>query len=175
MGAPIAALSHLESEGEGMGQRTHAGYMFVLNVTFRPALMLFGFFLASILMIAIGTFQVDMFMTAMAGAQGNSIAGLISIPAYLTIFLVLNMTLIQSLFNLIFMLPDQVLSMVGSHGSSVNLGKENEGKIHGIFVGGTRGISGGLATAGRMPKVPGGGGGDKAGTKTTDAATPGTK
>jgi conjugal transfer/type IV secretion protein DotA/TraY len=135
VGAPIAALSHLEAEGEGLGQRTQAGYMFVLNVLFRPALMLFGFFFAAALMIALGSFQAALFMSAMANAQGNSMTGFLSIIGYLTLFFVLNVTLIQGLFNMIFLLPDQVLGMIGSHGAVADLGREVEGKMHGMFIG----------------------------------------
>lgn len=134
VGAPIAALSHMEAEGEGMGRRTEAGYMFVLNVTFRPALMLFGFFLASALLIVVGTFSIELFTSAMAGVQGNSITGLVSFAGFLTLFLVMNITLIQSLFNMIFLLPDQVLGLIGTNGSMTDMGKETEGKMHGVFA-----------------------------------------
>lgn len=134
VGAPIAALSHLEAEGEGLGRRTEAGYMFVLNVLFRPALMLFGFFLASALMVVIGSLQVKLFVGAMASAQGNSITGFMSFIGFLTIFFMINVTLIQGLFNMIFLLPDQVLGLIGSHGHMADIGKETENKIHGVFM-----------------------------------------
>lgn len=156
VGAPIAALSHLESEGEGLGRRTEAGYMFVLNVTFRPALMLFGFFLASALMIVLGTLQAKMFISAMASAQGNSITGIVSFLAFLTIFMVINITLIQGLFNMIFLLPDQVLGLIGSHGNMTDIGKESENKIHGAFVGASRTAqNAGLGKAMAGPASPG--------------------
>lgn len=134
VGMPIAAMSHLDAEGEGMGRRTEAGYMLLLNVTFRPALMLFGFFLASALMIVIGSFQAKLFLGAMASAQGNSVTGLLSVIAYLTLFFVLNFTLIQGLYNMIFLIPDQVLGLIGNGGNMEAMGKEVEGKMHGFFM-----------------------------------------
>jgi len=134
VGAPIAALSHMEAEGEGLGRRTEAGYMFVLNVTFRPALMLFGFLLASALMIATGTLQAKLFVGAMSGAQGNSLTGFMSFIGFLTIFFMINVTLIQGLFNMIFLLPDQVLGLIGNHGHMADIGKETEHKIHAVFM-----------------------------------------
>lgn len=134
VGMPIAAMSHLDAEGEGMGRRTEAGYMLLLNVTFRPALMLFGFFLASALMIVIGSFQAKLFLGAMASAQGNSVTGLLSVIAYLTLFFVLNFTLIQGLFNMIFLIPDQVLGLIGNGGNMEAMGREVEGKMHGFFM-----------------------------------------
>lgn len=135
--APIAALAHMESEGEGMGPRTERGYIFILNVLLRPGLMLFGFFLASALMILLGTYQTKLFIYAMANAQGNSLTGLISIVAYLLIFLVLNWTLIQGLFNMIYLVPDQVLGYIGQ-GHTSELGREVEGKVHALFGNFTR-------------------------------------
>ncbi|HET8909810.1 MAG TPA: DotA/TraY family protein, partial [Ktedonobacterales bacterium] len=38
--AGIGALSHMEAEGDGMGQRTERFYIFLLNAVARPALML---------------------------------------------------------------------------------------------------------------------------------------
>lgn len=134
VGAPIAALSHLDSEGEGLGRRTEAGYMFVLNVLFRPALMLFGFFIASALMIVLGTVQVSLFLGAMSNSQGNAVTGFLSVVGFIMLFFVLNVTLIQGLFNMIFLLPDKVLNMIGSAGATTDLGREVEGKMHGMFM-----------------------------------------
>lgn len=134
-GASIAALSHMDAEGEGLGQRTSAGYMFLLNVTFRPALMLLGFFLATGLLIGLGTIQVKLFLPAMANAQGNSITGLLSIFGFLTIFAIINFTMIQGLYNMTFLFPDQILGLVGTNSTHAELGRETEGKVHGVFVG----------------------------------------
>ena len=144
--------------------------MFALNVTFRPALMLLGFFFASAVMIALGSFQANLFMMAMGNAQGNSITGLMSIIGYLVVFFVLNVTLIQGLFNMIFLLPDQILSLIGSGGHMADLGKEVEGKVHGLFLAGAR-LSNG---AGNMARSLAGGGA-KAGGRGAAAAVDGAK
>lgn len=133
VGMPIAALSHMDHQGEGLGQRTERGYIFLLNVAFRPILMAFGFFAASALVIAIGTLQFKLFAPAMAGVQGNSVTGFASIIGLLVIFFVMNVTLIQGLFNMIFLLPDQVLGLIGGHGTDP-IGKETEDKAHALFM-----------------------------------------
>ncbi len=154
VGMPIAAFAHLDAEGDGMGRRTEPGYMFILNVTFRPALMLFGFFMASGLMLVLGTFQASLFTTAMANAQGNSITGLYSVIGFLALFAVMNITLIQSLFNMIFLLPDQVLSLVGNAGHMADLGKDAEHKIHALFMSTGRTSQSALAELGRGKAKP---------------------
>jgi hypothetical protein len=127
-----------------MGQRAERTYVFMLNVLARPACMLLGFFLASAIMIALGTFQAQLFVGAMANAQGNSITGIVSILGFLTILFILNWTLIQGLFNMIFLIPDNVIGMIGA-GHSAELGREVEGKMHGLFLNFTNKIGGPLS------------------------------
>ena len=166
----LGALAHMDSDGEGMGQRAERTYVFMLNVIARPACMLLGFFMASAIMIALGTFQVQLFMGAMANAQGNSITGIISILGYLTVLFVLNWTLIQGLFNMIFLIPDNVIGMIGA-GHSAELGREVEGKMHGLFLNFTNRMSMGMAPKG--PRAPKGGAGQKPSNQTPDP--PGSK
>lgn len=143
-GASIAALSHIDAEGEGLGQRTQAAYMFALNVTFRPALMLLGFFLATGLLVALGTIQTKLFLPAMASAQGNSMTGVLSIFGFLTLFAIVNFTLIQGLYNMVFLFPDQILGLVGVGSPNADLGRETEGKVHGVFLAGGRNLQAGI-------------------------------
>ena len=141
--APIWAFAHLDADGEGMGQRAERGYIFILNMLFRPFLMVLGFVLAAGLLVVLGTFQMVMFMPAMANVQGNSITGVASILLLLGIFCMLNITMIHGLFNLITLIPDQVLGWVGNMGNT-QLGKEVEEKAHQMFVGMGRGMAGGV-------------------------------
>ncbi|MEJ8837551.1 DotA/TraY family protein [Ramlibacter sp. AN1133] len=136
-GASLHAMAHLEGEGEGMGQRTSHGYLFLLNVVGRPALMVIAFFVASALMIVVGTLQAQMFLPAMANVQGNSLTGIFSIVGFLLIFGIMNLTLISASFNLIHVIPDQVIGFIGGNISS-HLGRETEDKVHGVFMIGAR-------------------------------------
>ena len=141
--APIWAFAHLDADGEGMGQRAERGYIFVLNMLFRPFLMVLGFVLASGLLVVMGTLQMVLFMPAMANVQGNSLTGLASILILLGIYCMLNITLIHGLFNMITLIPDQVLGWVGNMGNT-QLGKEVEEKAHQMFVNLGRGMSGAM-------------------------------
>jgi conjugal transfer/type IV secretion protein DotA/TraY len=130
--APLWGMAHLDPNGEGMGQRTQHGYLFLLNMLLRPILMLVGFIAASALMIILGSILYVMFMPAMANVQGDSVTGLYSILAFLAIFWIVNLMLVQGGMNLIFVIPDQVLNWLGSIGQS-HLGKEAESKIYGMI------------------------------------------
>lgn len=136
----LAALAHMDSQGEGMGQRAEPGYIFMLNMLARPGLMVLGFIAASGACIALGSIQAKMFLPAIANSQGNSVTGLFSFIFLIVIFLILNWTLIQGLFNMIFLLPDNVIGIIGRSGGA-ELGKEVEGKAYNLMVGFARNVS----------------------------------
>lgn len=140
----LALLAHMEAEGEGLGQRTEPGYIFLLNVLARPGLMVMGFFAATALLVAIGTFQINLFMAAVGNVQGDSMTGLLSIVGFLVVLLVLNWVLIQGLFNMIFLLADNVIGFIGAN-HSVDIGKETEGKMYGMVFATARGLDGGFS------------------------------
>ncbi|MDP2033412.1 MAG: DotA/TraY family protein [Polaromonas sp.] len=149
--APLWAFAHLQAEGEGMGQRTERGYLYILNLLFRPILMVVAFFAASALVILLGSLVFQMFMPAMAAAQGNSITGIFSAIGYVFLFFVIMNTIIQGLFHLVMELADDVIGWVGGIGRQ-NIGRDTEGKIHSVFMAGGRFGSGSAGQAGAAVK-----------------------
>lgn len=137
-GATLHAMSHLDGDGDGLGQRTSHGYLFLLNVVARPALMVLAFFIATGLMIVVGTLQAHLFLPAMANVQGNSLTGIFSIGAFVIIFGIMNITLISACFNLIHVIPDQVIGFVGAGNIHTSLGRDTEDKAHNVFMVGAR-------------------------------------
>ncbi|WP_342051294.1 MULTISPECIES: DotA/TraY family protein [unclassified Cupriavidus] len=128
--AQIWAFSHLHAEGEGLGQRTEKGYLYVLNMLLRPGLMVLGFFFASAASVLVGTLLFQMFGPAMANVQGNSTTGVLSICGFFCIFLMLTIMLVQVLFNLIYELPDRVIAWFGN-GMEARMAKELDHKVEG--------------------------------------------
>lgn len=153
-------MAHLAGDGDGMGQGTTHGYMFYVNAIARPGLMIIGFFVASALMIAMGTLQAQMFLPAMANVQGNSVTGLVSIIVFLLIFFIMNVTLISASFNLIYVITDEVLGFIGARVNS-KLGKETENAVNMAFVAAGRvgqqvaGMGGGGAAAKKVAETTG--------------------
>ncbi len=132
--AGIAALAHMEAEGEGMGQRTERFYIFLLNALARPALMLLGFFMAAALSTVLGSlFAKHLFLPVMANAQGNSITGLVSVIGYVLVFMLGLWTLVSGLFAMTHLLPDQVLGYMGA-GHTSELGKSTESGARSVFI-----------------------------------------
>ena len=144
---PLHSFSHLDTDGEGLGQKTGHGYLFMLNTLTRPSLMVMSFFIASSLVVIMGTFQAALFIPAMNNMQGNSVTGMFSIIGLILIFLVINVTLINACFELINLIPDQVIGFIGAGSVNTRLGSDTEGKINGIFLNVARGAHGGLAGA----------------------------
>lgn len=131
---PLHSISHMHTGGEGMGQGTAKGYLFYLNTFARPPLMLITFFFASALSIGLGTFLAKAFLPAIGGVQGNSVTGLASIVGLLIIYVVINITFLQSIFGLIEVIPDQVIGFVGAGELHSPLGKDSEAKINALFA-----------------------------------------
>ena len=170
---PIWAFVHLDANGEGMGQRTETGYLFIINMLFRPFLMLLGFVAAAALIMVMGSFLFWLYPSVMSNVQGNSITGIFSVIGFLFIFWILMHTLVTTLSNLSVMLPDQALAWAGK-AIGAQLGREAEQNTRGQFMAfgrfGQQGM-GEAVRSGAAKKIPslrepGGGGG---GTSRTGA------
>ncbi len=116
--SPLWAMTHLDGEGEGLGQRPTHGYIFLLNVMFRPVFMEIGFVLAGAGIVVLGTLLNSMFGVAMQNAQYDSTTGLVSIIGYIALYVGMCQTLCNSTFGLIHIVPDQVFSWVGGQMAS---------------------------------------------------------
>ena len=75
MAAPLWAFAHLDTEGDGLGQRTQTGYLFLVNVLFRPALMVVGLLLAAKMADLLTDMVIQMFPIIMANASSDSWTG----------------------------------------------------------------------------------------------------
>ena len=113
--APLWALAHLDTDGDGMGGKTQHGYLFILNVLFRPTLMLFGFVLASVLVEIMGGLWTKMFATAISSAQGDSITGLFAVVAFVGIYMITCLSIVNTAFSAIHVVPDNVLGWIGGN------------------------------------------------------------
>jgi conjugal transfer/type IV secretion protein DotA/TraY len=160
---PIWAFVHLDANGEGMGQRTETGYLFIINMLFRPFLMLLGFVAAAALIMVMGSFLFWLYPSVMSNVQGNSITGIFSVIGFLFIFWILMHTLVTTLSNLSVMLPDQALAWAGK-AIGAQLGREAEQNTRGQFMAfgrfGQNGMSGAMAPpkggrgGGNAPSAP---------------------
>ncbi len=104
--------------GEGMGQRAQTGYLFILNVLFRPALMVVGFVLGSMMVDLLTIYVVDIFPIIIANSSSDSWTGIIKLVAYISAFIIILQMVVSLSFGMIRFVPDQVLGWAG--GNMVN-------------------------------------------------------
>ncbi|WP_066336560.1 DotA/TraY family protein [Azohydromonas lata] len=127
--APLWAVTHLRGDGgDGLGNHSTHGWVFLLNVMVRPLLMVCGFFLGGAFLIAGGTLLNQLFGVGVANAQFDSITGLVSVIFLLAIYVSMATNLVHSCFNLIFIVPDQVINWIGGHASSA-LGRDDNDRM----------------------------------------------
>lgn len=127
--ASLWAITFFLSEGEGVGHKSGHGLIFLLNVMLRPILMVSGFFLGGALMVAGGTLLNLLYGVALANAQFDSMTGLVSVIFYLAIYCSLCLNLVHRSFNLISIVPDQVINWIGGH-AAAKLGREEHDQVH---------------------------------------------
>jgi conjugal transfer/type IV secretion protein DotA/TraY len=130
--APLWAMTHLGDDGDGMGQRTGHGYIFLLNVMVRPILMVVGFFTGGAILIVGGTVLNELYGIAVANVQFDSITGLVSVIVFLGVYFMMCLNLIHTCFNLIYIVPDNVINWVGGN-ASTTLGRDTNDQIKNSF------------------------------------------
>jgi len=126
--AQIWAFSHLHTDGEGMGQRTERGYVYMLNMLLRPALMIFGFFFASAILVLLGTFFFNQIGPAVANMQGNTNTGPLIFFGLTVVFMIVILSLVQTVFNMIYEVPDRVIAWFG-HGMEARMAQNMDREI----------------------------------------------
>lgn len=134
VGSVIWAAGIALPEGEGIfGPRGDQGVMLFLNVMFRPALMVIGFFASFVLMGVVGNWvgaSVSVFMGSMNGAMSWDP---ITWVATAVIVSIIALTITHKIFGLITWIPENVMRWVGGQG--VQLGEQQaEGQARQTFV-----------------------------------------
>lgn len=145
---PLWGATHLGTS-QDRGSRAAYGYIYFIDTMIRPTLMVFGFFFASVAIIAAGTILHALFGAALVNVQANSLTGVFSLIGFLMIYARLCTALVSSMFALQAYLPDYVISFLGGRDAANTLGSM-AGSVKDMFVGGSRNIrsSPGISTKG---------------------------
>ncbi|MDF3023438.1 MAG: putative rane protein [Alphaproteobacteria bacterium] len=112
---PIAALTHLGTEGEGLAGGARTAWILWLNVLMRPILVVFGFVGGMLIFNAFATF----FHTSFAqGAQSliasnNAFTGLIASVTYSVVYLGTLYTAANTSFKLMDVIPNAMMRWMG--------------------------------------------------------------
>ncbi|EJE98681.1 conjugal transfer integral membrane protein, partial [Escherichia coli O26:H11 str. CVM9952] len=80
------------------GSRAAYGYIYLIDSMIRPLLMVFGFFFASVAIVAGGTILNALFAAALMNVQINSVTGVFSMAGFLMIYARACTTLVAAIF-----------------------------------------------------------------------------
>lgn len=115
LAAPIWAVAHIHPDGDDTVGRGGQGYMMILSLVMRPALMLFGLVTAMLLTQPVTGLVNAGFMSAVSGVQADSTTGLVSFLAYVAIYVIMMTIVLHAVFSLIHWIPDNVPRWIGAH------------------------------------------------------------
>lgn len=185
---PLWMVMHMSPGGEGISSdKAQQGYMLLLVLFARPALMIMGFIGAIFMIEPLIGFLNDTFFLAMRSTQNstNSMSGLFVTIGFMVMYVSLVIMVMHKCFAMSHVIPDRVLNWIGGGAQLGEEGADRDAKtmvvgamghttnvMRGAGVGGqlSKGAAKG-ADAGRAGKAPGGdpggdstpGGGGKAG------------
>lgn len=160
LAAPIWAAAHIHPDGDDAVGRGGQGYMMILSIMMRPALMLFGLVTAMLLTQPVTGMINAGFMSAVSGVQADSTTGLVSFFAYVTIYVIMMTTVLHTVFSLIHWIPDNVPRWIGGHvGGGPASPDQKEKEAGHVFAAGVshaeRGVGHGRSGgSGQPPKAP---------------------
>ncbi|OSK87876.1 TraY protein [Escherichia coli TA447] len=135
---PLWAATHLGTS-EDRGSRAAYGYIYLIDSMIRPPLMVFGFFFASVAIIAVGTILNALFGAALVNVQFNSLTGIFSLAGFLLIYARICTTSVAAIFALQAYLPDHVINFLGGRDGVNTLGNLTS-SVKDIFAGSNRNI-----------------------------------
>ena len=115
---PLWAATHLGTS-EDRGSRAAYGYIYLIDSMIRPPLMVFGFFFASVAIIAVGTILNSLFGAALVNVQVKSLTGIFSLAGFLLIYARMCTTSVAAIFALQAYLPDHVINFLGGRDLSL--------------------------------------------------------
>lgn len=118
---PLWAATHLGTS-EDRGSRAAYGYIYLIDSMIRPPIMVFGFFFASVAIIAVGTILNALFGAALVNVQFNSLTGIFSLAGFLLIYARICTTTVAAIFALQAYLPDHVINFLGGREGANTLG-----------------------------------------------------
>jgi len=142
--APIWAVAHIHPDGHEVVGKGEAGYMLIIALMLRPALMVLGFFGSIWLAQPVAGYINASFMTAVQGAEHESLTGLVAFVSYAGIYVLLMVGVMHSVFTLINWVPDNTLRWIGSSLQAHGVGDTEGGAAEHGFRGGVVNISTGL-------------------------------
>ena len=141
---PIWGILHASPEGDGFLPGTvRNGYLLLLDLFVRPALMVIGFFAGFVVLEALALLIDQGFSVMVAGVTAGNLTGIVGFIALLGVLAGLLTTAAWKSFHLVIWFPEHVLRWIGHSGSPMSTEGESRGS-HATVVaavsGGTKSV-----------------------------------
>ena len=143
--APLWAIAHVHPDGDGVVGRAGQGYSLILGLTLRPVLAVLGLIAAMVLVIPVGQLFNRTYWAVFDMSQGDSTQLLFTFAACISIFSVTYLAMINRIFSLIHVIPDQILRYMGGPASDLGSYAGELGGASSKNAGMVGGIAGGMA------------------------------
>jgi len=154
LAAPLWAIWHLRN-GKGFTADTLNGYLLLLALLLRPALMVFGLLAATIISYYLLQLVSGLFIVAAINAASGNVTGPVVVTGLLVVFVLVAVDLTLKCFGLIHRLPDAALRWLGGALEqaldTAELGHRSEGALRS----GVKTVEGGIQhwRANRVPDL----------------------
>lgn len=113
--APLWAFIHLETEGEGMGQKTEKGYAFIMNLVLRPLVLVFTFTIASMVLNAAWAMLGSHIADAISAVDLFSFSGLFIFLGLCFALVTTAMALVYKVYGTAIGLADAIPAWLGTN------------------------------------------------------------
>lgn len=157
--AQLFGVAHAHPEGHDAVGQAGPGYMLLLGVAMRPALTVLGFFGSIWLAQPISEFVNLSYATAVAGAEHNSLTGIVGFIAYIAIYAIIMTTVMHGVFTLTNWVPDNVLRFIGGRLGADGVADKEPHEALAHFSGGSKnaaqGVLAGLGNGASEDVTPG--------------------
>lgn len=125
--SPYWAMAHLDGDGEGMGRNTAHGYIFILNLLFRPAILVITFALVTTVLSTILGFANGalggMFNSLVNNPESTFLMKCFYILGALSLMTVIFENMLTKAYSILSVVPDKVFTWIGGNfGSNVSGG-----------------------------------------------------
>lgn len=124
--APLWAVSHATPDGDDAFGSGKNGYVLLMSVVLRPSLTILAMFGSMAIMFAMDKILNLGYMTAFAGAQANSMSGVIGLIVGFLLYAVISLILVYGCFRLVQTVPDAILQWIGGRDDD-SIGVEQHG------------------------------------------------
>ncbi|MFZ6776752.1 DotA/TraY family protein [Undibacterium sp. Ji83W] len=128
--APIWAIAHMHPEGHDIAGRGSPGYMFVLSILIRPALMVIFLFAAMLLIKPIMTVVNQGFFQSISNMTEGSMVGIMTLLGTLILYSGITTKMIITVFGIINTGPDNIMRWIGGSDSVGTQAQSTASNIH---------------------------------------------